>query len=50
MNKPPEKLTKGDIIHTVVKAAASAIPVAGGPAAVLFEEIFRKPLEKRRIQ
>lgn len=48
MEKPPSKKTKGDIVHTVVKAAASAIPVAGGPAAVLFEEVFRKPIEARR--
>jgi polyhydroxyalkanoate synthesis regulator phasin len=48
MTKPPDKVTKGDIVHTVVKAAASAIPVAGGPAAILFEEVFRKPIEVRR--
>ena len=48
MKKPPEQKSKGDIVHTVVKAAASAIPIAGGPAVVIFEEVFRKPIEARR--
>lgn len=46
--KPPTKRSKGDIAHAIVKAAASSIPVAGGAVSVLFEEIFQRPLEKRR--
>ena len=38
----------GDIIHTVVKASLSAIPIAGGPAAELFAAIITPPIIKRR--
>lgn len=48
------ELTKGpsqgaeDIAQVVAKAAVSAIPFAGGPAAELFALIFRPSLERRR--
>ena len=43
----PEK-TVGDGVHTVVKAGLSAIPIVGGPAAVLFNEVIVPPLARRR--
>jgi hypothetical protein len=42
------KKSPGDIAHSVAKGIISAIPYAGGPLAVLFEEVFQKPLDKRR--
>lgn len=44
---PPEP-SIGDAAHLVVKAALSAIPYAGGPAAELFAALVTPPLEKRR--
>jgi len=38
----------GDVAYTVVKAALSAVPIAGGPAAELVGLVFGPPLEKRR--
>jgi len=38
----------GDVAHTIVKAAVSAVPYAGGPGAELFALIFRPPLQKRQ--
>lgn len=38
----------GDAAHAVVRAALSAIPTAGGPAAELFTALVTPPLEKRR--
>lgn len=43
----PEK-SKGDAAHTITKAGLSAIPVLGGPAAELFQNVVQPPLEKRR--
>lgn len=34
--------------YTAVRAAISAIPVAGGPAVELFAVIVRPPIERRR--
>lgn len=48
MEKPPDKKEKGDVAHEVGKAVISAIPAAGGPLSVLFENIFTAPLEKRK--
>ena len=50
MSDVPEepKKTAADIAYTVVKAALSAVPVAGGPSAELLGLIFGPPLEKRR--
>lgn len=47
MERPPKK-TKGDAAHAVVKAIASAVPTAGGPASILMETVFAPPLERRR--
>ncbi len=43
----PEK-SAADVAYGVVKAAVSAVPVAGGPAAEVLGLIFGPPLEKRR--
>ncbi len=50
MSDVPEepKKSAADVAYTVVKAAVSAVPVAGGPAAELLGLIFGPPLEKRR--
>jgi hypothetical protein len=42
------KKSAGDLVHSAVRAAASAIPVIGGPAAELFNAIVAPPLERRR--
>ena len=47
--KHPER-SKGDIAHGVVKAAVSATPVIGGPAADLLGMVFGPPIERRRDQ
>ena len=44
------KASKGDRAHSVVKASLSAIPVIGGPAAELFQNVVQPPLERRRIE
>jgi hypothetical protein len=44
---PPEQ-SGGDIAHRVAKAGLSAVPVAGGPIAELFDALVVPPLEKRR--
>jgi hypothetical protein len=46
--KEKPKLSKSDIAHKIVKAGLSAIPLAGGPAAELFNAIISPPLAKRR--
>lgn len=43
----PEK-SKGDTAHAIIKAGLSAIPIVGGPAAELFQNVVQPPLEKRR--
>ncbi len=52
MSDVPEepKKSAADMAYTVVKAAVSAVPVAGGPAAELLGLIFGPPLERRREQ
>lgn len=47
MRKKP-KANKSDIAHRIVKAGLSAIPLAGGPMAELFNAIISPPLAKRR--
>jgi len=37
-----------DHAHMLIKAAISAIPVYGGPAAEIFSAIITPPLSKRR--
>lgn len=48
MDKPPNSKSAGDIAHEVGKAIVSAIPTAGGPLQVIFENVFSAPLEKRK--
>jgi hypothetical protein len=50
MSDIPEepKKSAADVAYTVAKAAVSAVPVAGGPAAEVLGLIFGPPLEKRR--
>jgi hypothetical protein len=51
MDENPDDLpgrTTGDYIHTTAKAALSAVPFVGGPAAELFALVLAPPLEKRR--
>jgi hypothetical protein len=48
MDKPPKKKSAGDIGREVARAIASAIPVVGGPAQVLLENVFSAPLDKRK--
>ena len=43
----PEK-SKGDAAHSIAKAGLSAIPVVGGLAAELFQNVIQPPLDKRR--
>ncbi|MEO5922530.1 MAG: hypothetical protein ABIR70_01760 [Bryobacteraceae bacterium] len=47
-SNPLPQPTTGDHVHLVVKAAISAIPVAGGPAAEFFAAVLAPPLSKRR--
>lgn len=42
------KLGASDIAHKIVKAGLSAMPLAGGPAAELFNAIITPPLARRR--
>ena len=44
------KRTKGDVAHALTKTGFSAIPVLGGPAAELFQNVIQPPLEKRRAE
>lgn len=48
MDKPPNKKTTGDVAREIGKAIISAVPAAGGPLQVLFENIYTAPLEKRK--
>lgn len=41
-------MNTADVAREFARAAASLIPVAGGPIQVLFENIFASPLEKRK--
>jgi hypothetical protein len=45
--KRPKK-SAGDTAHVIVKAALSAVPVAGGPLAELFAYLIDEPVKKRR--
>lgn len=47
--KKPE-VSKGDIVHTSVKAVLSAIPLIGGPATELFSAIVAPPIAKRQVE
>lgn len=48
MDRLPTEKTAGDIGREVARAIVSAIPVAGGPIQVLFENIFSAPLDNRK--
>src|SRR4051794_38840164 len=52
MDEPNENIelqpTAGDHVHLAVKAALSALPIVGGPAAELFAGIIAPPLARRR--
>ena len=48
MKKPPKSKSAGDIAREVGRAIVSAIPAAGGPIQVVFENVFSAPIEKRR--
>lgn len=47
MNELPEKAIS-DYAHSGAKAFLNAIPLAGGPLAVLFETVFSAPIDKRK--
>jgi hypothetical protein len=44
------EVSKGDVAIQVVKAAISAAPVVGGPAAELYSLVISPPLEKRKVK
>jgi hypothetical protein len=44
------KKSKSDAAHSVVKAAISAVPYAGGAGAELFQALIQPPLEKRKTE
>ena len=44
------EIGKADVAIEVVKAAISAAPVIGGPAAELFTLVISPPLEKRKVK
>lgn len=48
MDKPPKSKGAGDIAREVGRAIISAVPAAGGPLQVAFENIFSSPIEKRK--
>lgn len=45
--KKPKK-SASDVVHAVIKAGISSIPIAGAPAAEIFALIVTPPLERRR--
>jgi len=42
------KHSRGDTLHALAKAGISLLPIAGGPAVELFQQLVQPPLEKRR--
>ncbi|HDX8376571.1 TPA: hypothetical protein RQN05_003194 [Aeromonas dhakensis] len=46
----PPQATKGDVLHAIAKAGLSVIPVIGGPAVELFQNLVQPPLERRRAE
>ena len=48
MKKEIPEATGWDHAHLAVKAALSAVPIAGGPAAELFAAVIAPPLARRR--
>lgn len=47
MSRPIPTESAGDRLHQVVQAGLSAIPVAGGPAAVAFSSLVKMPIQRR---
>lgn len=47
-NYPPPKVTKGDIVHSIVKAGLGAVPKYGSFLAEIFDRVITPPLTKRR--
>ena len=45
--RPPES-TGGDIAHAAIRSVLSAIPVAGGPAVEIWQQVLATPLAKRQ--
>lgn len=48
METPPSSMIAGDVAREFGKAIVSAIPMAGGPLQILFENVFSAPIEKRK--
>jgi hypothetical protein len=48
MENPPNKKSADDVAREIGRAIVSAVPVAGGPLQVAFENIFASPIEKRK--
>jgi hypothetical protein len=48
MEQLPDSKNIADVAHEVARAMISAIPVAGGPLQVAFENIFSSPIDKRK--
>ena len=48
METPPSSKSTADIAREVGKAIVSAVPMAGGPLQILFENVFSAPIEKRK--
>lgn len=48
MKKPPTEKSAGDVAREVGRAIISAVPAAGGPLQVAFENFFASPIEKRK--
>lgn len=48
MDKPPRDKSAGDAAYEIGRALAAAVPSVGGPLQVLFENVFRAPLDKRK--
>ncbi len=48
MDKFPTDKSNGDFAREFGRAIVSAIPTAGGPLQVLFENFFSSPLDKRK--
>jgi hypothetical protein len=48
MERPPKSKSTADIAREVGRAIVSAIPAAGGPIQVVFENVFSAPIEKRK--
>lgn len=46
--KLPTKKSAGDVAREVGRAILSAVPAAGGPLQVAFENIFASPIERRK--